>query len=104
MTHLTEAQWQSQVVDVARRYGWKAFHWPDSRRATDRGWPDLTLLKAPRLIAAELKTTTGRLSKDQRAVLAALAESGIEVAVWRPGDLPEIVRTLGPTGARAVYL
>lgn len=102
MRDISEKQWQEQVLDVAARYGWRTFHWPDSRRVTAPGWPDLSLLKGDRLLFAELKTRTGRLSTEQRVVLAGLIASGQEVAVWRPADLVEVIRILGPVAARPV--
>lgn len=91
---MNEAAFQSQVVDLAKWCGWKVFHWPDSRRVTQPGWPDLVFVRAPEFFCAELKTNTGRLSKDQVQVLSELRESGIEVHVWRPKDFNAIIARL----------
>src|SRR5690606_3109708 len=63
---LTEAQFQRQVVDLARLRGWWVFHDHDSRR-NPAGLPDLLLLR-DRLVVAELKTTSGRVRAAQAEV------------------------------------
>lgn len=88
---VTEAQWQRSVVDLARYHGWWVLHHPDSRRATEAGMPDLTLVRPPRLLFAELKTARGQVRPDQAKVFAMLADCGAETVVWRPGDM-DIVR------------
>jgi hypothetical protein len=106
---LTESQFASLVVEVARLGGWKHFHPFDSRRST-HGFPDYVLVKGPRLLFVELKTEAGRVRPDQEAWLEALSEveeamkiagtgvwrseARVEVFVWRPSDWPEIVETL----------
>jgi hypothetical protein len=71
--------------------GWTTFHWPDSRRATAAGWPDLAMLHVETgvLAFAELKTATGRLSAEQVVVLEALRRGGQHAYVWRPADLAD---------------
>lgn len=90
----TEAAFQAAVLELARLCGWLAFHPYDSRRNV-AGWPDLALVKPPRLLIVELKTTRGRIRPEQRIWLTALAQCpGVEVAVWRPRDWPAIERAL----------
>ncbi len=96
---ITEAQWQRQVIDIARLHRWDVHHSADSRRA-HAGWPDLVLVGHGRALFIELKTETGRLRPAQTRWLAALAAAGLEVAVWRPHHLPIAVRVLGPTQQR----
>lgn len=131
---VTEKEWQRTVVDYAQALGWRVAHFRTSRtgsggyatavQADGAGWPDLTMVRGPRLILAELKARAGRLSIDQRAWLDALglvsqatryaAEiamgedllepnlsheadyrgCGVEVYVWKPVDWPEVERTL----------
>jgi hypothetical protein len=62
-TGLSEKVWQSQVVAVAKLYGWRVFH---PLRSKGSGWPDLALLRPPRLLLVELKTEQGRLRPAQR--------------------------------------
>lgn len=51
---LTEKAFQQRVVDFARITGWLAYHTWDSRKS-EKGYPDLTLVRHPRLVFAELK-------------------------------------------------
>jgi len=89
-----EVDFQAAVLELARLTGWLAYHPHDSRRSAP-GWPDVTLVKPPRLLIVELKTTRGRLRPEQARWLTALAQCpGAEVAVWRPGDWPAIERAL----------
>jgi hypothetical protein len=89
---LSERKWQAQVVQVARLHGWWVYHTYDSRRSQP-GLPDLILVRE-RVVFAELKTDTGRLTPDQRACLDALQAAGAEVYVWRPRDFELISPTL----------
>jgi VRR-NUC domain-containing protein len=91
---LTEQQLQNAVIDLARQLGWKVAHfrpaqtkhgWRTPVQADGRGFPDLILAR-DRLIAAELKTDTGRLTDHQEAWLTTLEHAGVTTAVWRPAD------------------
>ena len=102
---MSEAQFQAAVIQLATAFGWKAYHVPDSRRVTERGFPDLTMIneKQCRLLFAELKSATGRLTSEQKLWLRVLDSAGVETAVWRPADLTgEIPRRLRP-GRRQLY-
>ena len=83
--HETEAGFQQAIVELAELHGWYVYHTHDSRRS-QAGWPDLVLLRSPRIIIAEVKTAKGRLTFAQRAVLQMLDDCGIETHVWRPAD------------------
>lgn len=80
--------------------GWKYYHAPDNKPINGRiqkvipGFPDLVLVKENRLIFAELKKEIGRTTPEQDAWLAALKETGAEVYVWRPSQLPEVIQIL----------
>lgn len=102
MAGLLEADFLHQVEDVARLYGWKAHHEFRTDKRTPGGWPDLALCKGARLIFAELKKEDGRLSVKQRDWLIALDGTPVEVALWRPSDMPTILRVLGLRAERAV--
>jgi hypothetical protein len=101
---VTEAELQQAIVDAAGLFGWLAYHTHDSRHSA-AGFPDLVLVKPPRLIFAELKTETGRPSPAQLTwaqALSSVAEQvdegdfpairgsayrpSIEVYLWRPAD------------------
>lgn len=87
---MTEREWQALVVAFAELHGWTIYHTHDSRRSAP-GFPDLVMARDARLIFAELKTSTGRVSRDQQRWLGllervAVGNPEVEVAVWRPGD------------------
>jgi hypothetical protein len=112
---LTESQWASVVNDTAKLGGWRRYHTYLSRRSP-AGFPDLVLVRGPRLIFAELKTDvkTSRLTEDQEGWLEALREveqalkiagvgtwrcaARVEVYVWRPSDFDDVSEIL--TGKR----
>jgi len=98
---MTEAQFQSAVIDLARLCGWRVMHtrpaqirpgvWATPIQG-DAGFPDLVLCRPVHndFIIAELKTETGRVSAGQHLWLQALDAAGVETHVWRPKDLPAI--------------
>jgi len=81
-TTVSEKELQSQVVRMARAFGWMAFHPWDSRRS-EWGFPDLTLARRGVVLFAELKSATGRLTPAQEAWAAELPNWHL----WRPDDL-----------------
>ncbi len=96
---ITEAQWLSQVRQLAKMFGWMTYH-PFLSKWSERGWPDLALLKEypdgrARLILAELKSPSGKLTVEQEKWIEALSKvEGIEVYVWRPDDFENVVEIL----------
>jgi VRR-NUC domain len=92
---ISEAQFQRQVLDLARILGWAAYH-PMLSKWSERGWPDVCLVKPPRLILAELKRENGKTTPHQDRWLEMLrACPGVETYLWRPSDLDGIARCLG---------
>jgi hypothetical protein len=90
----TEGMLYRQVTELAHLYGWAVYHPLDSR-GSEPGWPDLALVRPPRLVLAELKSQRGRVSQAQRRWLDLLgACPGVEVHLWRPGDWPRVVEVL----------
>ena len=89
-----EEAWQRQVLKLARLYHWRYYHtWLSMHSAA--GFPDLVLVKGPRLIFAELKRDGEAPTAAQRAWLADLAAvPGVEVAVWRPRDAQQVADIL----------
>jgi hypothetical protein len=83
----SEKELQENVIAMARQLGWMVYHPYDSRRSTP-GYPDLTLCKGRRLIMAELKTATGKVSAHQQEWIDALGQidGQLTVVVWRPDD------------------
>ena len=88
-----EKAFQRGVIDLARLLGWSVFYVRDSR-GSPSGWPDLVLVKGPRLLYRELKTDTGRLSRDQLDWGRLLTAAGADYAVWRPSGWELIESTL----------
>lgn len=99
---MSETEWQHTVVDLARSCGFLVNHTRravvrDGRVATPNsqpGWPDLEILGHGRLIYAELKSETGRLRPEQKAVIAELERAEVDVRVWRPRHWNSVVETL----------
>lgn len=112
---LRETPFQRQVIDTARLLGWLVFHVHDSRTVDQargrrgatqrirtlpflvgsRGFPDLVLVRPPRVIFAELKAEDGAVSEHQRVWIDWLMRCpGVEVYLWRPRDRDDIERIL----------
>ena len=101
---MLEAQFKNAVIEVAQRYGWFVHHdlpamnkrgkWATHIQG-DNGFPDLVLVNPKGvLVFAELKTEIGVVRKTQSAWLDRLEQSGAIVQVWRPNQLPVIIRSL----------
>ncbi len=105
---LSEAQWQAQVVQMARTFGWMVAHfrpalnqrgkWQTAVAADGAGFPDLVLVHAKTgdLLFVELKSDSGVLSAAQQRWLLALEpnplgeERDLRARVWRPSDFPKV--------------
>ena len=87
---------QTAVVEAAKLQGWINYHTFDSRRSV-AGFPDQVLVRSPRLILAELKVGTNKLSAEQADWLRALMGCGVEVYLWRPEWWDDIMTLLAPT-------
>lgn len=90
---VAEKDWQAQIVDYASLRGWWVYHPHDSRRST-AGWLDLTMIRPPRIVFAELKTERGRVTREQKAMIARLGLCDAEVFLWRPSDWAEVEQVL----------
>jgi hypothetical protein len=90
---LTEARFMAQVVEYARLMGWRTYH---TRRSegSEAGFPDLVLVRRPRIVWAELKSERGKATPQQLVWLLELLECRQEVYLWRPEDWPRIERIL----------
>jgi hypothetical protein len=93
----TELEFTAQVLAYAKLCGWRTAHFRPARTA--RGWVtpvqgdgkgflDLLLLRAQRIVVAELKRTAlDRPTPEQELWLAAWRETGrAEVCVWTASD------------------
>lgn len=103
-----------EVRRLALVFRWRLYHTRYSLRST-AGFPDLVLVRPPRVLVAELKRQGGKLTEgglrhDKRGYprwvdgqeqwLAALAHCpGVETYVWYPADLKDVATILdtGPT-------
>lgn len=100
---ISEASFQSAVIELAQMSAWKVAHFRAARTSTGwrtpvsgdgAGYPDLTLARAPELLIVELKAERGKLSAAQREWLQALDMCGVEIAIWRPSQWDEIQERL----------
>lgn len=95
---ITEARFQTQVLELAAAMGWKAYHTRDSRGSAP-GFPDLVLTDGRRVIFAELKTERGKPTADQLAWLSDLEHAqAVDAYLWRPSDWNDIAAILGAGG------
>lgn len=90
---LSEKRFLAQVVGLAMLRGWRHYHTHRSEGSA-AGFPDLVLVRRPRVVWAELKRDSGRLTRAQQDWLSDLAACGQEWYVWRPADWEEIVEVL----------
>lgn len=90
---ITEKALQNAIVEAAHRLGWWTHHHYDARRSTP-GFPDLVLIRDGQIIFAELKREDGKVSAHQARVLELLEGCGLEVHVWRPSHLDDVIARL----------
>lgn len=90
---LSEKAFQAEIVELARLRGWVEFHQFDSRRSRE-GWPDLVLIRPPRVLFWEVKSEHGRATEDQLATLAALQDCGLEARIVKPSDWASVQEQL----------
>ena len=84
---ITERELQANIVAFAEMCGWLVYHTYDSRRS-NRGFPDLLMVRSFVFVAIEVKTEKGKVSEHQEAWLAALSAlpGAAFVGVVRPSD------------------
>ena len=93
---ITEKQLDAAVTELAATLGWHRYHSLISI-GSPHGFPDLVLIRPPRVVFAELKSEKGRLRPHQVLWLDLLGRCpGVEVYLWRPEHLEAIARTLAP--------
>lgn len=102
---LSEKQFQTQVVNLARENGWLVAHFHDSRKMVvrpdgsrfmvgdkdARGFPDLCLVRGNRALFWELKKELGKTTEYQDEWLERLRMCGLEARVVRPSDFESYV-------------
>ena len=103
----TETEFQAQVVRAARMFRWMVSHMTLPQRS-EPGVPDLLMVRPPRVVFAELKSETGRLTIKQRYSPktgrslpnqkdwkdAFESCPGVEYYLWRPTDWEDLVEVL----------
>lgn len=116
LPRLSEAEFQSQVLELAGLLGYETLHLRGAWTAKGyrvpvqgtlgKGWPDLVLLRARdrRLIFVELKADGAKTTPEQDTVLGLLGTLAttdhgplvpqIEVWVWKPSAWDGIVKAL----------
>ena len=81
---ITEKDFRQQVIDAAKLCSWKCqFHWTSIH--SPAGFPDLVLVKPPRVLFAELKVGERKMTlKQAEWIEALLCCPGVETYIWRP--------------------
>jgi hypothetical protein len=93
-----ETRLQLQVIELANRLGFRAYHTHDSRRS-EPGFPDLVLVKPPRVVFVELKVGRKQLTDSQKAWMFDL-EHCSEVDAFVLRGSPDGAADLTALGAR----
>ena len=106
----TEATFLAEVRSLAKQQGWLGFHTHDAR-GSDPGFPDCVFVLPPglrhpgRLIFAELKVKSGKLTTEQARWITFLQKvQSIECYVWYPRDWDDILKILDPSYNKATVL
>jgi hypothetical protein len=104
-SQVSEADFQRDVIDFAKRRGWLVQHSRPAYNKSGRistplqghkGFPDLVLVR-DRVLFVELKKVGAYPTPEQRtwiARLQALQGDYVRCLVWRPTDWPEIEAVL----------
>lgn len=90
---MNEHDYESRVVELARKLGYQAVHARPCREKsgrwttplTEKGWPDWCFIRPPRIVFAELKGTHTPLRREQQPFLDTLRACGLEAYLWRAG-------------------
>lgn len=89
----TEASFRRQVVAYAELMGWRCwFTWRSDH--SPKGWPDLVLIRRPRIVFLELKGARTPITDDQRATIEDLQACGLTALIVRPKDWKTVERLL----------
>ena len=106
---MKEKDFMAQVIDVAHANHWLCAHfrpammanghWVTAVQADGKGYPDLTLVKPPRVLFVEVKGDDGRMSPEQVVWIGNLKSCpGVETYVWRQKDADEVISVLSKGG------
>lgn len=99
---MSEKQMSKAVIDLAHLHGWKVAHFHTAQGKEGRyitpvagdgkGFPDLVLVRPPKILFAELKVAYNRTTEEQDAWLDLLGECvpaeyiNVQVHIWRDKD------------------
>jgi len=107
MKGISETAFSTQVEDLFDRFGWKWMHikpsimqsgrWASSMNEGGKGWLDYIALRPPRVVVAELKDASTKMTPEQEEWFRLWGECGIEVYLWRPKHIEEIAEILQVT-------
>lgn len=93
----TEGIFVNRILTTAREKGWLAYHTHDSRGSA-AGFPDIVMVRPPRVVFAECKTDDTARSKTTEAQDTWLAALGacpaVERYLWRYKDWQQILEVL----------
>ena len=96
MGDASEKDFQTRVMRFAREHGWMVFHPAPSQvrpgvwRTDGSGFPDLVMAHVWKgVLFAELKTDTGRMSREQAGWRWRLSAAGASWCLWRPRHLQD---------------
>ena len=80
---VTEKEFESQIKDMAKLFGWLYYHtWRSIH--SPAGFPDVVMARPPRIIFVELKSFKGKVSGKQSEWLETLGQCpNVEVFLWR---------------------
>jgi len=105
---ISENELQENILDIAKTFGWRRAHFRPARtkygwrtpvQADGKGFPDLVLVKPPRLVIAEVKRQKTDPNEYQREWLNDFAGVPcVEVYTWKPSDWEDIVSVLSSKG------
>lgn len=101
----SEKQFQHTIIDFAQAIGYRVYHQidtgacqacqaPNYSKRIGPGFPDLVIAGRGKLIYAEVKSETGKLSVDQEMWRDLLLEAGAQWYLWRPSSWTEIEKAL----------
>jgi hypothetical protein len=90
---LTERAFMAQVLKYAELMRWRWYHTYRSDKSAP-GFPDLVLIRRPRVLFVELKAQRTPVTDAQLGWLIELRECGQETYIWRPSDWDIVERTL----------
>lgn len=91
----SEREFTKWCMHFARLNEWMVYHTEISIRSP-AGFPDLVLLRPPELVFAELKSLkpSAKLGPVQQDWLRGLEACEVEVHLWTPSDIPQIIERL----------